>query len=226
MAATPSPLSAPSVVPFAPSHSPRCSKEIGSSSKSCVVSAFFSVTMSRCPWSTTGAAPSPPFCPGRFSSTLPTASCRNSTSLRSSANAFISAMMRSSFLLGRGTDAIAAKDDHTSCGLRPATASALFGVVADASASGRRPSDMVAYSLTAKRRRPESCRGERTGRIVDLRPCAPTTNAANASVRRLMTQTGGQPGQHAARPRKTEARETPRVKGLTQADSVGFEARL
>ena len=51
-AASPMPLSEPSVVPFALSHSPWNSSWIGSFEKSCATSEFFSPTMSMCPWST------------------------------------------------------------------------------------------------------------------------------------------------------------------------------
>ena len=47
---TPTPLSAPSVVPQAFTHSPSTRVSIGSFSKSCSTSEFFCGTMSICPW--------------------------------------------------------------------------------------------------------------------------------------------------------------------------------
>ena len=72
--ATPMPLSAPNVVPWAYRRSPRRSGLMGSVEKSWVTSAFFSQTMSRWPWSTTAGALSRPAVPPFRTKTLPAAS--------------------------------------------------------------------------------------------------------------------------------------------------------
>mmetsp|Transcript_28255 Transcript_28255/g.90387 ORF Transcript_28255/g.90387 Transcript_28255/m.90387 type:complete len:233 (+) Transcript_28255:2742-3440(+) len=138
MVAQPTPLSAPSVVPSAVSHSPWASltrvKRMGSVSKSNSVSAFFSHTMSTWPWSTTGAASSPPLRPGNLSTRLPTSSCFHSRP-RSSAKAFMKFCTASSLRDGRGIEAMAAKFSQSGAGARPSTTARLPGVMTRSAAA-------------------------------------------------------------------------------------------
>lgn len=106
--ATPIPLSAPSVVPLAFSHSPSISVSIGSVRKSCFTSLFFSHTMSTCDCSTTVFRFSMPGVAGFLISTFP-ASSTFVSNLCFSPNAFRKAIIFSSFLEGRGTWQISSK---------------------------------------------------------------------------------------------------------------------
>ena len=74
IAATPIPLSEPSVVPSAVRYSPSITGRIASLSKSNSVPLFFSWTMSRCDWSTIVGALSRPGVPGLRTTTFPTSS--------------------------------------------------------------------------------------------------------------------------------------------------------
>ena len=98
--ATPMPLSAPNVVPFAFSHSPSISVSIGSVRKSCSTLLFFSHTMSTCDCNTTVCRFSLPGVAGFLINTFPASSTLVSR-LCFSPNAFKYAIIFSSFFEGR-----------------------------------------------------------------------------------------------------------------------------
>ena len=77
IAAIATPSSAPSVVPFAVSHSPSRTSSILPSVGSFGLSGWRSQTMSRCPWSTTVGAPSRPSVAGTLMTRLRAASSRS-----------------------------------------------------------------------------------------------------------------------------------------------------
>ena len=102
MAATPRPLSAPSVVPLALTQSPSTSIWMPCESKSNSVSAFFWCTMSKCDCKTTVFDFSLPAVAGLRIMTLPAWSTLVSK-LSDSPNDLMNSMTRSSFFEGRGT---------------------------------------------------------------------------------------------------------------------------
>ena len=113
--ATPMPLSAPRVVPSAVTQSPSTLSLMGSFSKSCLVAAFFSQTMSTWPWISTGAAFSQPWLPGIEISRLPTLSSFQARP-RSSAQALNMAWTAASLPEPRGTSLICSKICQTAAG--------------------------------------------------------------------------------------------------------------
>ena len=116
-AATPMPLSAPSVVPSAWTQSPSSTGVIGSFSKSCFLPSFFSHTMSRWPCRIVGLADSRPLVAALLTMTLPAASCRADSPMRL-ASARTKAAAAFSFLDPRGIALSARKCFHRAFGSR------------------------------------------------------------------------------------------------------------
>ena len=108
IAATPMPLSAPKVVPFAFTQSASMNISMPCCSKSKTVLAFFWCTMSRCDCKITVWRLSIPEVAGFLIMTFPALSTSVSRP-RPSPKAFMKAMIRASFLEGRGTALSAAK---------------------------------------------------------------------------------------------------------------------
>ena len=125
-AATPMPLSAPSVVFLEVTHSPSMTAGIGSLSKSKVKSLFFSATMSRWPCRMTIGAFSWPLDAGTATHTLPTESSRTSKP-RPVAQLFTWARTRSSLPDGRGMAQRSAKCPQSDFGSRLAMAFDMLG---------------------------------------------------------------------------------------------------
>ena len=111
-AATPIPLSAPSVVSVAFNQPPLVRKRMGSTAKSCVDDGVFCVTMSRCPWMITGGVPAAQFTPPRVITALPTASLLIVRPGRAATKARSQSITRCSCFDARGMDDSSPKYFH------------------------------------------------------------------------------------------------------------------